>query len=189
MTQVTCRDFTAQNYYAGQLQHYIPNHCRHPATFINKGQIKAEFYKRLTLYIADKISIVPCVIARPGDFFITASLSLVCGFVGNTLWQCKYPPIGDTKRGLKDYFEGTVVLNDTPSRILFAAIIVHVLFNNISSLMWPNEMVWYNALYVGLSVGIITSKMALQQENIHALQKLVNKPENIEPLLNSADNV
>lgn len=181
MNPLTCRDFCTTNYYAGQLQHYLPNQCRHPALFMKREDIKAEFYKRVILFAANKMSLLPCMVVEPRNFFITATAALIVGSVGSTLWNLRYPPIADRQSRWRDYFEGTAVLDPTYAKIFIVALAVHALANNVSSLIWPDSMVWYNAIYVGLSVGIITSKMVMHPSSVRQLHIQVTRAEPLLP--------
>lgn len=189
MTQITCRDFTAENYYSNQLQHYFPNRCRHPALFIKKEEIRNELVKRASLYAVNQISLLVCAVTQPTEFFITFSATVLCAFVGNTVWQRYHPPVNNLKTGWKDYFEGTVILEEKTARMLLAGMIAHVIFNGISSIIWPDDMVWYNAILVGLSIGIITSKTLMKPENLRFIQQRLTRDNMAEPLLNPAETV
>jgi hypothetical protein len=180
MNPTTSREFCATNYYAGQLQHYFPNQCKHPALFIRNDDIKAEFYKRIGLFTINKFSLLPCLIAEPTEFMITASVALVFSSVATTFWNVRYPPIPERQSRWKDYFESTAILNEKAAKIFILAVTVHAVANIITSSLWPNDMVWYNALYVGLSIGIITSKMILHPNMMRPIYYRLN---GTEPLL------
>lgn len=180
---VTCRDFTLQNYYARRIQRYVPSQCKHESIYISEDYIQTQFHKQLTLFAVDKMALVPCMLAEPEIFFIAAPVAFVVSTVASIALEVRSPSQKEEKKNWKDYFESTAILHDTTAKCLFIACMAVAVVNSISSLIFPSKMVWYNAIFVGLSVGFITGKVVIQKEYLHHCLR-PKDPTLTEPLIN-----
>lgn len=185
--QTTSRELVAANYYAAALQKYVPSLCKQPAQFIRNDSIKDEFHRRVIVYAVEKFAVIPCIISEPGYFFGATSICLLTGFLAGAVFEKKYPAPANERKGGKDYFESTIVLNDTPRRLLFAAFITKAVATILLSSFWPEDFVFYNAVTIGLGIGVVLGFTCIQSNCLKKAFHRTMDPALTEPFIDNAE--